>query len=258
VPLPRASALSVLAGLVAVAVLAAPPPGDAGLPRTAAGIAPLTVADAMGCADLTPPLAGTGRVVPAPVAGPMRLPGDLEVQVAGGAVVAWRSPGPPVRAAIVAGPDRAHLYWYEPPGTADAGLRPPDAAAGEPAPVVGVELCRTGRAAPDLEAVCIRAGLLPLAGPSTYTDGAFDGALGPSVTAEVDPDDGTLSWATTGPPIAAVVTATTSPVLVAYDPPAASGTDVPFLGTDGTTGRVVLCGQGVLSSAPTSGASAAS
>lgn len=257
-PLPRASALSVLAGLVVVAVLVFPPSGDRDLPGTAAGVLPLTVRDALGCADLTPPLAGTGRVVPAPTGAPVRLPGDLEVEVAGGAVVTWRSPGPPVRAAIVAGSERAHLYWYEPPETADAGLRPPDAGAGEPVPVLGVELCRAGRTEPDLEAVCIRAGHLPLAGPSTYADGAFDGALGPDVTAEVDPEDGTLSWATTGPPIAAVVTATTAPVLVEYEPPALSGTDVPFLGTGGMTGRVVLCGPGVLSSAPPPGAAAPS
>lgn len=125
---------------------------------------------------------------------------------------------------------------------ADADLRAPVAPDGGAAAVLAVEVCRSGPVVPDLAEVCIRAGHVPLAGPSTYADGRFDGALGHGFAAEVDPDDGTLSWRSEGTSVSAVVTATSTPVLVEYDPPVTSGTDVPFLGARGTTGRVQLCG----------------
>ncbi|MGA0830388.1 MAG: hypothetical protein ACO4BW_05530 [Nitriliruptoraceae bacterium] len=86
------------------------------------------------------------------------------------------------------------------------------------------------------------AGHVPVAGPSTYAAGRFDGALGTRFEATVDPDDGTLAWRSDGVPISAVVTATSSPVLVEYDPPTTAGEDVPFLGAGCTTGRVQFCG----------------
>lgn len=240
-PLPRVPALSVLAGLALVAVLTVPAADEPVLAPSAAGAVPLAMPVGTGCADLAPPLPGTGRAVPDPDGAPLELPGGATAEVRGGAVVAWESDGP-VRAALVAGTERVNLYWYEPVATADAGLRAPAAPDGGVAPVLGVELCRTGSIEPDLAEVCIRAGHVPVAGPSTYADGRFDGALGTRFEATVDPDDGTLSWRSDGVPISAVVTATSSPVLVEYDPPTTAGEDVPFLGAGGTTGRVQFCG----------------
>ncbi len=240
-PLPRVPALSVLAGLALVAVLTVPAADEPVLAPSAAGAVPLAMPVGTGCADLAPPLPGTGRAVPDPDGAPLELPGGATAEVRGGAVVAWESDGP-VRAALVAGTERVNLYWYEPVATADAGLRAPAAPDGDTDPVLGVELCRAGGIEPDLAEVCIRAGHVPVAGPSTYAAGRFDGALGTRFEATVDPDDGTLSWRSDGVPISAVVTATSSPVLVEYDPPTTAGEDVPFLGAGGTTGRVQFCG----------------
>lgn len=247
--LPRTSVLSALAGLVLTAVLLTPSPDGPPLVATAAGAVPLALPITTTCADLLPPLRGTGPVVPSSDGTPIALPGGVTAEVRGGAVLAWESPDP-VRGALVAGSERTHLYWYEPPVTRDAGLRAPDGPDGTAGAVRAVELCRAGRTEPDLAEVCIRAGHVPVAGPSTYADGRFDGALGPGFAVSVDPDDGTLAWRSDGVPISAVVTATSSPVLVEYDPPTTSGEDVPFLGVDGATGRVQLCGI-VLASAVT-------
>ena len=241
-PLPRTPVLSVLAGLALGAVLLVPMSDAApDLVPTEAGAVPLAMPVTTGCADLVPPLPGTGRVVPPPDGAPLALPGGATAAVHGGAVVAWESTEP-VRVAIVAGAERAHLYWYEPAVRADVGLLAPARPEGGAEAVRGVELCRDGRLEPDLAEVCIRAGHIPVAGPSAYADGRFDGALGPRFEVAVDPDDGTLAWRSDGVPISAVVTATSTPVLVEYEPPVTSGTDVPFLGVDGTTGRVQFCG----------------
>jgi len=229
----RLPLLSVLAALVLAAVLLTPGPDASERPGSATGVLPLTVAPWLGCADLVPPLPGTGRIRPDPVGVRLTEP-ELEVAVLGDGTLGWRSEES-VRAVLVVGRERAHLYWYEPPVTADAGLRGPD-------DLTGLELCLDGEAEPDLVAVCIRAGHLPVAGPSVYADGAFDGRLGERITATVDPEDGTLSWRSEGPEITAVVTAASSPVLVEYDPPARGGEDVPFLGRSATTGRVLFCG----------------
>lgn len=240
-PLPRVPALSVLAGLALVAVLTVPAADSPTLTPSAAGAVPLAMPIATGCADLAPPLPGTGRAVPDPDGEPLMLPGGASAEVRGGALVAWESEEP-VRAALVVGAERVNLYWYEPAETADAGLRAPATADGGVAAVRGVELCRAGRIEPDLAEICIRAGHVPVAGPSTYAGGRFDGALGTRLEVAVDPDDGTLAWRSDGVPVSAVVTATSSPVLVEYDPPVTAGEDVPFLGTGGTTGRVQFCG----------------
>lgn len=233
-PVPRTPLLTVLAGLVLTATLVTVGP-DAAEP-TGTGTPPLRVAPWLGCADLVPPLPGTGRI--RPDADGVRLADpDVAVTLSDDGTLGWRS-AQPVRAALVAGRERAHLYWYEPTATEDSGLSGPD---GPDAPAA-LELCLDGEAEPDLVAVCIRAGHLPVAGPSVYADGAFDGRLGTRITATVDPDDGALSWRSDGPEVTAVVTAASSPVLVEYDPPARRGEDVPFLGRSATTGRVLFCG----------------
>jgi hypothetical protein len=225
--------LTALSALVLAAVLMATPEPPA---RTGsgAGTTPLTVAPEVRCADLVPPLPGTGRIVPGRD-GALTGPPGVTVGTAADGTVGWRSDGA-VRAVLVAGDDRAHLYRYEPTATADDGLRPPADT------VRAVELCLDGTAQPDLVAVCIRAGHLPVAGPSAYADGTFDGALDGRIAVSVDPDDGTLDWRSDGPEVTAVVTATSAPVLVEYDPATRSGTDVPFLGRRGATGVVLFCG----------------
>lgn len=225
------------------AVLLTPVPDGPARPASDTGVLPLTVARGVGCADLVPPLPGTGRLVPDGDGSALGAAG-VTVRTSADGAVGWRS-AEPVRAALIAGGDMTHLYWYEPTTTADDGLRPPDRgpdAIGTTPPLTGVELCLDGAAEPDLVAVCIRAGHLPVAGPSNYADGAFDAALGDRIAASVDPDDGTLAWRSDGPDITAVVTATSAPVLVEYDPPRRSGADVPFLGRGGTTGVVLFCG----------------
>ncbi len=244
VPLPLTSTLSILAGIALIAVLLAP---DADTPEiaTAAGVVPLPVPASTRCDDLTPPLRGTGPVVPPPDGRPAELPDGALAEARGGALLAWRSPEP-IRATIVAGVERAHLYWYEPPTAADTGLRAPADPDGGVGAVRWVELCRTESDEPDLAEVCIRAGHLPVTGVVTYADGTFDGTLGDRFVLAIDPDDGTLAWRSDGVPVTAVVTAASAPVLVEYDPPTTEDEDVPFLGTDGTTGRVLFCGIAVI------------
>lgn len=260
-PIPRTSALTVLAGAALASVLLTPVDSEA-RDRSVGGVLPLPVPATFGCGDVEPPLPSRGRVVPPPEGPVPALTGeDVRVEVRAGTVLRWESDRP-VRAAIVVGPDRAHLYWYEPAAERDAGLRPPPGPDGEVAAIHAVEVCPDGGAPPDLEGVCLRAGHVPLAGPLSYRAGAFTGPSGalPGLVLAIDEDDGTLSWRSPARPVTAVVTSAGArgrPVLVEYDPPAAAGDAVPFLG-DGdpdadapVTGRVLLCGIGVVRTVPT-------